>query len=130
MSTNSSAIVLFSHGSRDPLWRAPIAAVAARISERHPDRQVRCAYLELCEPTLAQATEALVQQGAAHVTVVPMFLGTGKHAREDLPVLIEELRARYKNVQFTVQGAIGEDDRMTELMAKIACESPAPTPNL
>ena len=59
-----------------------------------------------------------------------MFLGTGKHAREDLPVLIEELRARYKNVQFTVQGAIGEDDRMTELMAKIACESPAPTPNL
>lgn len=124
MSNNSSsAIVLFSHGSRDPLWRAPIAAVAERISERHPDRHVRCAYLELCEPTLAQAIEDLVQQGAAHVTVVPMFLGTGKHAREDLPVLIEQLRTRYTDVQFTVQGAIGEDDRMTELMAKIACES-------
>jgi sirohydrochlorin cobaltochelatase len=52
-----------------------------------------------------------------------MFLGTGKHAREDLPLLVEQLRLRHKTVRFTVQGAIGEDQRMTALMAEIACDS-------
>lgn len=128
MSRNSPAIILFSHGSRDPLWRAPIEAVAARIGLQHPEMLVQCAYLELCEPTLAQAADLLAHQWATHITVVPMFLGTGKHAREDLPVLVEQLRLRHTSVHFTVQGAIGEDKRMTALMAEIACDTSATTP--
>lgn len=118
------AIVLFAHGSRDPLWRAPMEAVAARIAAQQPGRPVACAYLELCAPTLPDAVAQLVAQGARHVTVVPMFLGTGKHAREDLPMLVEQLRASHTGVRFIVQRAIGEDPRMTALMAQIACESP------
>lgn len=119
------AIVLFAHGSRDPLWRAPMEAVAARIAAQQPGRPVACAYLELCAPALPDAVASLVAQGARQVTVVPMFLGTGKHAREDLPVLLEQLRASHSAVQFSVQAAIGEDPRMTALMAEIACELPA-----
>ena len=119
------AIVLFAHGSRDPLWRAPLEAVAARIAAQQPGRPVACAYLELCTPTLPDAVAQLVAEGARQVAVVPMFLGTGKHAREDLPVLVEQLRASHSGVQFRVQTAIGEDPRMTALMAEIACELPA-----
>ena len=118
------AIVLFAHGSRDPLWRAPLEAVAARIATQHPGRPVACAYLELCAPTLPDAVAQLVAQGTRRITVVPMFLGTGKHAREDLPVLVEQLRASHAGVQFSVQTAIGEDPRMTALMADIASELP------
>lgn len=120
--TMSNAIVLFSHGSRDPLWRGPVEAVAARIAMQQPTRPVICAYLELCAPALPEAAEQLISQGATQVTVVPMFLGTGKHAREDLPMLVQELRAAHPQVQFYVQPAIGEDPRMTGLMADIACE--------
>lgn len=119
------AIVLFAHGSRDPLWRAPLEAVAARIAAQQPGRPVACAYLELCAPTLPDAVAQLVAGGARQVAVVPMFLGTGKHAREDLPVLVQQLRASHGGVQFSVQTAIGEDPRMTALMAEIACELPA-----
>lgn len=122
MSLTPPAIVLFSHGSRDPLWRTPIEAVAAHIRTHHPGRLVQCAYLEWCEPTLAEAVDTLVQRGATRVTVVPMFLGTGKHAREDLPLLVEQLRLHHSSVQFNVQCAVGEDKRMTALMAKIACD--------
>ena len=121
----TQAIVLFAHGSRDPLWRAPIEAVATRIAAQSPGRQAICAYLELCEPSLPDAVRQLVDDGATAVTVVPMFLGTGKHAREDLPVLVAELRARHPHVQVHVQAAIGEDPRMTALMAHIACTPPA-----
>ena len=125
MTTPTQGIVLFAHGSRDPLWRAPIEAVEAHIRAHHPGVAVRCAYLELTTPDLPQAVEDLVDQGATAVTIVPMFLGTGKHAREDLPVLVAELRARHPRVQVHVQAAIGEDPRMTALMADIACERPA-----
>ena len=125
MTTPTQGIVLFAHGSRDPLWRAPIEAVEAHIRAHHPGVAVRCAYLELTTPDLSQAVEDLVDQGATAVTIVPMFLGTGKHAREDLPVLVAELRARHPRVQVHVQAAIGEDPRMTALMAHIACTPPA-----
>lgn len=125
MTTPTQGIVLFAHGSRDPLWRAPIEAVEAHIRAHHPGVAVRCAYLELTTPDLPQAVDDLVDQGATAVTIVPMFLGTGKHAREDLPVLAAELRARHPRVQVHVQAAIGEDPRMTALMAHIACTPPA-----
>ena len=126
MTTPTQGIVLFAHGSRDPLWRVPIEAVEAHIRAHQPAVAVRCAYLELSTPDLPQAVEDLVGQGATAVTIVPMFLGTGKHAREDLPVLVADLRARHPQVQLHVQAAIGEDPRMTALMASIACTPPAP----
>lgn len=122
----SRAIVLFAHGSRDPLWRAPIEAVRVEIERNKPTMQVRCAYLELCEPDLAQASDSLYAAGVRQITVVPMLLGTGRHAREDLPVLVAQLRAQYSDLRIEVQQAIGEDARMTRLMASIACEGSEP----
>ena len=123
---NNHGIVLFAHGSRDPLWRAPIEAVRQHLEAQHPPAQqptsVRCAYLELCTPSLPDAVQELAAQGASRITVVPMFLGTGKHAREDLPVLVQALRNAHPSVQFHIQPAIGENPRMTALMAEIASE--------
>lgn len=119
-----AGIVLFAHGSRDPLWRAPIEAVRDRIQAQSPGLAVRCAYLEMCTPDLPTAAQELVALGATTITVVPMFLGTGKHAREDLPQLVAALRAAHPQIELIVQTAIGEDARMTALMATIASTPP------
>lgn len=114
------AIILFGHGSRDPLWRAPMDAVAARIAGAHPTVPVRCAFLELQEPSLAQAADALAAGGATHLTIVPMFLGTGRHAREDLPRLVEALQGRHPSMGIELRGSVGEDPRVLDLLAEIA----------
>lgn len=124
MNQAQSAIILLAHGSRDALWRAPLEAVATHIAAQHPGRPTLCAYLELCTPSLTDAAHQLIAQGAARITVVPLFLGTGKHAREDVPGLIDQLRESHPGIPFHVQPAIGEDPRMTALMAHIACELP------
>ncbi len=116
------AVILFGHGSRDPLWRGPIEAVAARLRARDPALLVRCAYLELDQPDLPAATRELAALGTARITVVPMFLGTGRHAREDLPLLADRLRADHPHVRFVVQPAVGEDARVLDLLAAIAIE--------
>jgi sirohydrochlorin cobaltochelatase len=116
------AIVLFAHGSRDPLWRLPVESVAARLRAQQPGVPVRCAYLELTEPDLPSAAAELVGLGADVVSILPMFLGTGRHAREDLPVLVDRLRAAHPQVSFELRTAAGEDARVLDLLAKIASE--------
>lgn len=133
-------VILFAHGSRDPLWRLPIEAVAKRLRQEHPQIPVTCAYLESCEPNLPLAVETLLQQVAIapdsiardaysvrarppkgfKIRIVPMFLGMGKHAREDLPAIVQDLRGEHPDVLFEVLPTVGEDARVTALLAQIA----------
>ncbi|MFM7330085.1 MAG: sirohydrochlorin chelatase [Brachymonas sp.] len=137
-------ILLFAHGSRDPLWRKPIEAVALQITSQQPRLSVACAYLELCEPSLAQAAEQMIlrlqnrpivtinkialhadsmpgsSQKRIKIRILPMFLGMGKHAREDLPELAAELRNAHPDVDFEIAAAVGEDPRVTALLAQLA----------
>lgn len=115
-------IVFFAHGSRDPLWRAPIEAVAQVLKQQHAAALCTCAYLELNDPDLATACSNLIATGCTVITVLPMFLGTGRHARNDLPALVDALRQQYPQVQFSIATAVGEDARITQLLAAIALE--------
>ncbi len=121
--TNNPApmgVILFAHGSRDPLWRLPIDAVAEHMKARWPDKAVECAFLELTPPDLATTVEQLMTRGLSHIRIVPMFLGVGRHAREDLPALVDDLALAYPQMRFELMPAIGEHPAMTALMADIA----------
>lgn len=115
-------IVLLAHGSRDPLWCKPVEAVAQQLELSQTGAIVACAYLELCAPKLADAVSKLVQQGVQTISVVPLFLGIGKHAREDLPKLISSLRLQYPATSMTLQAPVGENPRLIALLADIALE--------
>lgn len=118
-----NAIILFAHGSRDPQWHQPIQAVAQRIALRAPSTVVRCAYLELTEPDLQHVTQSLVAQGITSLVVVPMFLGVGRHAREDLPRLIETIKQTYPELDIRCQAAVGEQAVLLDLLADIALDA-------
>jgi sirohydrochlorin cobaltochelatase len=114
------AIILFAHGSRDSLWRRPIEAVAEQVKQFSPDTHVACAYLELTEPDLPTTVAGLVKTGVNVVRIVPMFLGVGRHAREDLPLLLKDLITHHPDVTFEMRNAIGEEPELTRAMAAIA----------
>ena len=118
--TLAMGIILFAHGSRDALWRTPIEAVATTIRERQPGTLVRCAYLELCEPTLPEAANEFVTSGCRHLRIFPLFLGVGKHAREDLPMLVAQIRADHPEVSVELMATAGESPALIALMAELA----------
>lgn len=120
---NARGIVLLAHGSRDERWREPIEAVAARVTALDPQARVVCAYMELAAPDLRTAAAALVASGAKVVRVVPLFLGMGKHAREDLPLQVEALRQAWAPVDFQLAGIVGEEPELVDLLARIASKS-------
>lgn len=118
--TPQRGLILFGHGSRDPQWRAPLEAVAARAGALDTQTVARCAYLELMEPDLPSCVADLAARGVTSITIVPMFLGMGRHAREDLPALLRELQARHAQIRFHLRPAIGEDGRVVDMLARIA----------
>ncbi|BEP35710.1 CbiX/SirB N-terminal domain-containing protein [Variovorax sp. V59] len=120
---NARGIVLLAHGSRDERWREPIEAVAARVTALDPQARVVCAYMELAAPDLRTAAAALIASGAKALRVVPLFLGMGKHAREDLPLQVDALRQAWPQVDFQLAGIVGEEPELVDLLARIASKS-------
>ncbi|CAA9421549.1 MAG: Sirohydrochlorin cobaltochelatase [uncultured Ramlibacter sp.] len=120
--SSGRGIVLFGHGSRDPGWRQPMDAVARSIAARDPQARVTCAFLEMQQPDLGAAVDAMVASGARSIVVLPMFLGVGKHLREDLPRLVEAARERHPRVPLHVLPSAGESQALVDLLANLALE--------
>jgi sirohydrochlorin cobaltochelatase len=113
----SQAIVLFAHGARDAEWARPLERIAQSLAKRRSGAAVRVAYLELMRPSLEEAVAALAAEGAARVTVVPVFLGQGGHVKEDLPKLVAAAQAAHPGVSIEAQPAIGEQPEVIEAIA-------------
>ena len=121
---NTHCIILFAHGSRDAGWRVPIEAVAERIRQLAPGTTVACAYLEFTMPELSTAVNQVLADGARTITIWPMFLGVGRHAREDLPKLVDALRAQHPQARFCLQAPIAEHPEVLQAMAQAMLQDP------
>ena len=110
-------LLLFAHGARDPRWAAPFESLVDRLRARRSDLAVRLAFLELMRPDLPQAAAELVGDGCTCIDIVPLFLGMGGHLRNDLPPLVEDLRARQPGVEFRLHGAVGEAPAVIDALA-------------
>ena len=111
---NTKAIVLFGHGARDARWREPFDRLAALWRAQQPDIQVELAFLELMQPSLAEAIASLVSSGASKIVVVPVFFGQGGHLRNDFPVLLNACRQQFPNIALSATPAVGEDEAVLQ----------------
>ena len=105
-----TGIILFAHGARDPDWARPVERLKRMLSERMHGALVEAAYLEHMSPTLEQAADDLVTQGATELSIVPVFIAQGGHLREDLPRRVEAIVARHPAVPVRIAPPIGEID--------------------
>jgi sirohydrochlorin cobaltochelatase len=116
----TQGLILFAHGARDPRWAAPFEDTAARIRAQQPQLRVQPAYLDFMTPDLAGAVDGLAAAGCTRIDVVPMFLGSGGHVRQDLPRLLDELRGHHDGLELVLHTAIGELPSVVQAMADAA----------
>ncbi|BFO16229.1 hypothetical protein SHKM778_26170 [Streptomyces sp. KM77-8] len=79
------ALLLVSHGSRDPRHAATVRALAGRIRRGRPGVTVTTAFLEFDAPGVAGALAELRRAGAGSAVAVPLLLTRAYHAKTDLP---------------------------------------------
>lgn len=91
--TTPPALVLAGHGSRDLVGVADAHALLALVRDRLPDVRVDAGFVELTPPTIVEAVDAALDDGAPSVVVVPIMVGAGGHVRDDIPSAIDQATA-------------------------------------
>lgn len=112
-----TALILFAHGSRDPDWAAPLKRVRAAVLAASPALRIELAFLEFLSPSLQDCAAEMVSEGYDRIVVVPMFIAQGGHLKNDLPQIVDELRARFPLVEFDMPGPVGEAESVVQAMA-------------
>jgi len=110
-------IVLFAHGARDPEWARPFEEIRGRLSASRPEYPIELAYLDFMRPTLEEAIGSLAEQGAPAITVFPLFMAQGGHLKQDLPRMLDAIRATHPRIPIALETAIGE---VPEVLAAVA----------
>jgi len=117
---STRGLVLFAHGARDPRWAEPFEQVRSTIAKRRPDLDIRIAYLEHLQPSLAATVAAMAEMGVQEIRLVPMFFGRGGHLREDFPRAVVAARAAAPNLRIEISEAAGEAPAVREALADFA----------
>ena len=114
---NKTAMILFAHGSRDPEWASPLRRVCSAVLTQSPGMRVELAFLEFLTPSLQDCAASLVSEGFGRIIIVPMFIAQGGHLKNDLPLILNELRERDPQIVFELAGPVGEAESIVQAMA-------------
>ena len=112
-----SSVILIGHGSRQRGFDAAIRKVARVLKRQGVFSDVRCAYLEIANPLVPEAVEALVRKGARKIILVPYFLQAGLHVKKDVPEIVKNLRRRFRGkTKLILSRYLGFDRRIAALV--------------
>lgn len=111
-----TTVVVAAHGSRaepaNAAHREVVDALAADV-----DVTVTPAFLELAEPSIGDAIDAAVADGAARVLVLPYFLHPGRHLLEDIPAIVDDAAARHGGVEVAMLGSFGSEPALAGVLS-------------
>ncbi|CAJ0683877.1 precorrin-8X methylmutase [Ralstonia holmesii] len=109
------AIVLAGHGSRDPDGVGEFEALVALLRERAGGRMVAHGFLEFATPTIDQAVNAVIANGARRVVMVPGVLLAATHAKNDMPSELLALKQAHPGVDFHFGAAMDLHPKLLQL---------------
>ncbi|MEX0767942.1 MAG: CbiX/SirB N-terminal domain-containing protein [Microthrixaceae bacterium] len=125
-------VLLVAHGSRNPRAAVEHAQLCEKVQAqangalgdlqadsqavRSSQVQVRPAYLELAEPSIAQAIDTAVNEGALHIRLLPHFLNSGNHVMRDLPEAVAEAETKHPGVSIELAEHLGADAGLVTLL--------------
>ncbi|MGX6445041.1 sirohydrochlorin chelatase [Neobacillus sp. K501] len=124
------AILYIGHGTRSKKGSLEAKGFIEKVMSRIDVPIQEICFLELTEPLIHDGFKRCVEKGAKEIHVVPLFLLSAGHIKEDIPETLESLKLIYPDVEvkisdpFGVQGEILDavTDLVTAMVADIVRE--------
>lgn len=110
-------ILILAHGSREKETELTLTEITKMIQERLTDVIIETAYLQFSDVNLEKGLDNLIEKNVTEIKVIPYFLFSGVHIREDIPKEIEEYLVNKPNVKITMGNTLGADPRMADILA-------------
>ncbi len=124
MTKKKRALILVDHGSVVKEANDMLTEVVSMVRENCKTEFgiVRFAHMELAEPTIRQAFDACVADGAEEVVVHPYFLAPGRHSTRDIPRMVEEAAQSHPHVSYKVTEPLGIHQKIVEVVLERALD--------
>jgi sirohydrochlorin ferrochelatase len=119
------ALIIVDHGSTVNEANEMLAEVANLLkSNKHTGFDIiRYCHMELAEPTVSQAFDECVAEGASHIVVHPYFLAPGIHSKLDIPKMVGEAASKHNGVSYSVTEPLGVHKKIIEVVLERANSS-------
>ena len=118
----STGVLVLGHGSRREVGEAnqTVVQIAEKLREAMDLQLMEVAFMNEKSglPGLGPAVDRLVERGATHIVVLPVFLAAGMHLRRDIPADIDLARQRYPAMKIVLAEHIGADPRLVTILAE------------
>jgi sirohydrochlorin ferrochelatase len=108
-------VILLGHGSQAQAGNEALVDVARLVHELGGVKAIP-AYLQFCAPSLPDAFEQAVADGADRIVVVPYFLYTGNHVTRDIPEELDRLKAAHPGVEVELTSHLGVHEKLAEIV--------------
>jgi sirohydrochlorin ferrochelatase len=105
--SSGPALLLIGHGSRSAAGVDEYWQFADVLRGEANGLEIGCGFIELAEPDLDTAIDALVSRGVTSIGAVPLVLLGAGHMKNDGPAAMERGRRRHRGVEFRYGRALG-----------------------
>jgi len=108
----NTGLLLIGHGTRDPAGGAEFLRLGELVRALQPALPCASGFLELAEPTIAEAIEQLLNQGVRRIIAAPLLLFAAGHAKVDVPAALAAALAAAPDVELRQLPALGMHPRL------------------
>ncbi|MCG6872906.1 MAG: CbiX/SirB N-terminal domain-containing protein [Gammaproteobacteria bacterium] len=111
-------LILVAHGSRREASNEEVRELARQMQRTtHPRyTDIRCAFLELAEPTIPDGIRHAIADGASEVDVLPYFLVAGRHVAEDIPAEVAKAQSDHPDRVVRILPYLGSRTGIMDLL--------------
>ena len=118
--TRTIALLIIDHGSRKKEANHMLFELVKLLRLMRPDLIIYGAHMELALPTIEDGINWCIKNKATHIIAHPYMLSPGRHAKEDIPNMIQDILSKISQVTYEVTEPLGVDKRIADLILKRA----------
>lgn len=112
-------MIVVGHGSRSQDARAAFYKMVEGLKGRMGIEAEGC-FMEISEPFIPETIEKMYTRGIREITVLPYFLYSGIHIKEDIPEILFAEKNKYADLEISMAQPIGYHDALIGILQERA----------
>ena len=112
-------ILVVAHGSRSKEASEVFNMVLNNFKSKVKDNVEGC-FMEISAPSIQDTIDIMYKKGIRDLVVVPYFLFSGIHIKEDVPQILKETKDKYKDLKISLAKPIGYNNIIADILRENA----------
>lgn len=109
-------ILVIGHGSRSNDAKEIFFRIVSSLASRFPGKSVKGCFMEISSPNIEETVEAMYSEGVRGIVALPYFLFPGIHIKEDIPEILERIKAKYPDMNISFAQPLGFDEKLVDIL--------------